>query len=224
MQMNHEIRVKETFRQAIIKAADKGEEVKNMIQTLTQEVLNSEMNATGLTREKVKSLVRDAMEGVIQGAKETREKTDDLTRRAVDGIIEAVRQISGTTKIKTRDYLKQATLGIQTAVHQAGDLIIESVSSALENIMELKLKARITFKCQAGDASRVHLVGSFNHWNPNATPLKKTLKGHWSVTLTLPYGKYEYRYLIDDQWFTDPDTPHVTNEFGSENSVIIVGY
>ena len=32
----------------------------------------------------------------------------------------------------------------------------------------------------------------------------------------------EYRYLIDNQWFTDPNTPHVFNEFGSATSVLLV--
>lgn len=109
------------------------------------------------------------------------------------------------------------------AVKEAGDRVIDSVNGALENIMELKQKSRITFKCQAPEATNVYLVGSFNNWNPNATPMKKTQKGHWSVTLTLPYGTYQYRYLIDNQWFTDPETPQVANEFGSNNSVIVVG-
>ena len=219
----HENRVKDAFREAIIKTVGKGEEIKNKIQEIAQDILKNEISVSGISKEKIKSIARDAMEGVIQGTKEAKVKGEDLTRKAADGIIEAIRQTSGSVKGKTREYLKQASFGMLDAVKEAGDRVIDSVNGALENIMELKQKSRVTFKCQASNAAQVYLVGSFNNWSIDATPMRKTLKGHWSVTITLPYGKYEYRYLIDGFWYTDPDTPRVPNKFGSENSVMVVG-
>ncbi|MDK2897332.1 MAG: hypothetical protein PWP04_1452 [Candidatus Atribacteria bacterium] len=81
---------------------------------------------------------------------------------------------------------------------------------------------RVTFKIDYPEAKSVFVTGSFNGWDTQACPLRKTKKGHWSTTLTLPYGQYEYRYLVDGEWYTDPSAPRVTNEYGSENSVIKV--
>jgi len=223
MDTNQEQKTKEEFRQTVIAAENKGEELKVAVQKLTLDLLSSEVNTSGFSREKMKSFTRMAMEGIIEGVKEAQGKAEDLIQKAVEGFIEAIRNIPNSTKPKTREYLKNAVSGMQSVVYLAGDRIMDSISNTIESIMELKSKARVTFKCTAQNASHVNLVGSFNNWDPQATPLKKTLKGHWSITLTLPYGRYEYRYLIDNQWFTDPNTPHVPNEYGSENSVIIVG-
>lgn len=81
---------------------------------------------------------------------------------------------------------------------------------------------RVTFRLNQPEAQSVYLVGNFNEWNPTLHPLRKTKKGHWSITITLPRGRYEYRYVVDGQWFTDPNTERVPNEFSSENSVIAV--
>ena len=81
---------------------------------------------------------------------------------------------------------------------------------------------RVTFRLDYPEAKSVSIAGSFNEWNPTTHPLRKTKKGYWSITITLPRGRHEYRYLVDDRWFTDPDSEKVPNEFGSHNSVIIV--
>jgi hypothetical protein len=223
MSQNREKWVKEIFRQTVIKAVEKGEEIQDKIQKLTEEIINSEIKNLGLNREKMKILAQNAMEGIIEGTKETREKAEEFNQKAVNGIIAAVRNIPELNKTKTREYIKHAVFGIKATLNNAGDKMMDSLYSALENIFELKQKARVTFKCMAPNASQVYLVGSFNDWNPTVTPLKKTLKGHWSVTLTIPQGSYEYRYLVDNQWFTDPNTPHIFNQFGTENSVLVVG-
>lgn len=79
---------------------------------------------------------------------------------------------------------------------------------------------RVTFRLECPKAGNVSIAGSFNQWN--LEPLRKTKKGYWSITVTLPRGRHEYRYFVDGQWFTDPHTERVPNEFGSENSVIVV--
>ena len=81
---------------------------------------------------------------------------------------------------------------------------------------------RITFHLDCPLAQNVFIAGNFNQWNPNDVPLKKRKKGHWSITLTLPPGRYEYRYIVDGFWMNDPKAEKVPNEWGSENSVIIV--
>lgn len=73
------------------------------------------------------------------------------------------------------------------------------------------------------DAIDVCVAGTFNNWQPQATPLVPLGNGKWSKELTLPAGRYEYRFVVDGQWFTDPKAKEVsTNPFGSENGVLTV--
>lgn len=72
-------------------------------------------------------------------------------------------------------------------------------------------------------ATSVHIVGDFNNWSHDVTPLKKKKDGVFAVTLYLDTGRtYEYRYLIDEtDWVNDPFAEqNVANPFGGENSLL----
>ena len=79
----------------------------------------------------------------------------------------------------------------------------------------------MTFRFNAPNAVDVAIGGSFSNWT--LRPLKRRRDGIWSVTLRLAPGTYEYKFLIDDQWVTDPENPRTApNPFGGDNSVRIV--
>ena len=81
----------------------------------------------------------------------------------------------------------------------------------------------ITFTVLAPEAREVSVVGSFNGWRPNATPLNNTGTGEWAVRLMLRSGQYEYRFAVDGRWSEDPRaSQHVANPFGEFNSVLVV--
>lgn len=71
-------------------------------------------------------------------------------------------------------------------------------------------------------ADHVFLVGDFNGWNRQSTPLRQDRDGVWRVELDLPYGeRFEFRYLVDNHWLTDSHSDGVTtNPYGTQNSVI----
>ena len=82
---------------------------------------------------------------------------------------------------------------------------------------------KVQFELFAPDAEKVCLAGSFNHWDPLKSPLKKNQKGLWKKSLSLPPGRHEYRFLVDDRWENDPSCPaSVDNGFGGQNNVKIV--
>lgn len=83
-------------------------------------------------------------------------------------------------------------------------------------------KKKVAFALTAPEASDVRLVGDFNNWDQSADPLTKEKKGLWRTTLNLSPGTYEYKFLVDGNWWTDPEQDKVWNPFGSENSVITV--
>ena len=84
----------------------------------------------------------------------------------------------------------------------------------------------VRFRIHAPEAHAVYLTGSFNHWNPGGIPLapRPGSAGAWEVTLALPPGNYEYRYIIDGRWVTDPSHQQTRlNDLGVENSLLVVG-
>ncbi len=86
---------------------------------------------------------------------------------------------------------------------------------------EGETKKKVTFKFFEPDARSVYVAGSFNDWDPSATPLKKGSDGTWKGTKTLSPGSYEYRFVVDGDWRDDPTcTDRRTNEFGGENCVV----
>jgi 1,4-alpha-glucan branching enzyme len=72
-------------------------------------------------------------------------------------------------------------------------------------------------------ASQVTLVGDFNQWDTNETPMQKMKNGDFKVTLELACdNEYKFRYLIDNtQWENDWQADEYTpNGFGSDNSIV----
>lgn len=76
----------------------------------------------------------------------------------------------------------------------------------------------------APDAEEVHVAGSFNDWQPAASPLEQATDGTWVVRLPLKRGRYEYMFVVDGKtWVPDP-TASITipDEFGRANAILDV--
>jgi 1,4-alpha-glucan branching enzyme len=96
----------------------------------------------------------------------------------------------------------------------------ESLGSAKAKLKEIKI--HVDFALAAGEAKSVAVAGSFNGWDPKKTPLRE-VGGAWHAQVELSRGRYEYRFVIDGQWVTDPNSREsVPNPFGSVNSVVSV--
>ena len=84
-----------------------------------------------------------------------------------------------------------------------------------------KLERRVDFEYFAPQAQKVGLAGTFNEWDPSEAPLKRDREGRWKVSLSLPPGRYEYRFQVDDSWQNDQRPVEcVPNPFGSWNCVL----
>ena len=80
------------------------------------------------------------------------------------------------------------------------------------------------FKLFAPDANEVYVTGDFNDWNTSELKARKFKDGTWKKSVKLKPGQYEYLFLVDGEWWTDPkNVTSIINQFGTENSVIIVG-
>ncbi len=73
-------------------------------------------------------------------------------------------------------------------------------------------------------ASHAEIIGTFTDWSP--VPMEKIDKtGYWSLSLEIPPGEHRYSYLVEDGGkMADPSVAaREHDDFGGENSVIIVG-
>ncbi len=76
---------------------------------------------------------------------------------------------------------------------------------------------------EVAGARRVSVVGSFNQWNSEATPLRCIGGYKWFIYLPLPVGRYEYRFLVDGQPVEDPKAvAYVPSCHGGRNAVLEV--
>lgn len=71
------------------------------------------------------------------------------------------------------------------------------------------------------DAHRVIVAGEFNNWNEEQLVMKKTDTG-WELPYVLGPGNYQYKFIVDGQWMTDPANPHLASLYGHTNSVLTV--
>jgi len=68
-------------------------------------------------------------------------------------------------------------------------------------------------------ANKVVLSGSFNNWSTNELPMQKTSTG-WQLSYTLAPGTYEYKFVVDGKWITDPANPQSNGGGDTKNSVL----
>jgi hypothetical protein len=82
----------------------------------------------------------------------------------------------------------------------------------------------VRFVIAAPEARSVALVGSFNDWDPAATPLQPAPSGGaWTVEVPLAPGRHEYAFVVDGvRWLADPTAPAAAADFGPPNSVVTV--
>ncbi len=105
------------------------------------------------------------------------------------------------------------------------DEIVQSMSISPnrgKGIGEMKgrIELATNFQLTAPNAKKVLLTGNFNSWDSKGIPMKKDKNGTWTLSLKFAPGKYEYKYIVDGQWWTDPkNTKTVSNSLGSLNSI-----
>lgn len=94
-----------------------------------------------------------------------------------------------------------------------------------KQFLKSKPVCKVTFTVPAEEAEKVAVVGNFNEWNTEATPLKKLKNGSFKGTVDLEAGtSYEFRYIIDGNYVNETEADEFAwNDFaGAENSVLVL--
>ena len=102
------------------------------------------------------------------------------------------------------------------------------VIAAIAGVMVVRTRADIgtvvQFTLPVPAAHQVVVVGDFNHWDTNATPLRRTPGGTWRATVRLKPGAHVYSFVVDgNHWVPDPSAPLAPgSDFGAPNSLMTV--
>jgi hypothetical protein len=72
-------------------------------------------------------------------------------------------------------------------------------------------------------ADRIAVVGDFNQWCQESTPMHQEQDGTWRAIVDLPLGgRYQFRYLVNGIWMTDHHADGcAANRYGSDNSIVL---
>lgn len=99
--------------------------------------------------------------------------------------------------------------------------------SIKKQFLKSRPSCKVTFRISkevAGKADNIYLVGDFNEWDSNATPMKPLKNGDFTTVLELSVEKpeYQFRYLCDDsRWENDWEADdYIPNGIDGDNSVV----
>lgn len=71
------------------------------------------------------------------------------------------------------------------------------------------------------ESKKVVLTGSFNNWNTDELLMEK-VPGGWRTSYALSPGNYEYKFIADGNWITDPANPYTSGTGNRINSTLAV--
>ncbi|MDL2272324.1 isoamylase early set domain-containing protein [Desulfovibrio sp. OttesenSCG-928-I05] len=80
----------------------------------------------------------------------------------------------------------------------------------VKQFLKVRPTCKVKFTLSADDAcgaASVALVGDFNDWNPEATPMRRMKNGNFSAEVELaPEATYKFRYRADDgRWINEAE-------------------
>ena len=116
--------------------------------------------------------------------------------------------------------LWQPMAGFATAMF----IVVMSWQLIPQQSAPVSLQREYRFVLYLPQAGQTQIMGTFTDWSP--MPMHKIgTTGYWTLTLKVPPGEHRYSYLIEDgSKIADPSvTYREQDDFGGENSVIVVG-
>jgi 1,4-alpha-glucan branching enzyme len=79
----------------------------------------------------------------------------------------------------------------------------------------------INFSCVAPSAKTVAIMGDFNDWDPNATPMKRQPDGGWVAQVPLTHGHHTYLFVVDGVPQVDQRAQGITRNARNERVSLI---
>ena len=108
---------------------------------------------------------------------------------------------------------------IQVPERQEGMLSVKKK----EDEKSFKLEIReVTFAIESPGGKEIYVAGDFNDWKINdESKLSRVENGCWEKRVSLPHGRYRYKFVVDGEWMVDSKNQACEmNPFGSFDSVM----
>ncbi|GAB3931835.1 glycogen-binding domain-containing protein [Mucilaginibacter myungsuensis] len=117
-------------------------------------------------------------------------------------------------------YLKDGIYNYRFMVD--GKWVTEGASGNDPRGTSVSLGETVDFKLDGfTKANKVCIAGTFNNWKPDNIFMQKTATG-WAFPYTLAAGNYQYKFIVDGKWMTDPANQRKADMDGETNSFICV--
>jgi hypothetical protein len=110
-------------------------------------------------------------------------------------------------------------------IDKAPRIVTENLEEWVEKLHgPQKVSGGVLFRLDVPQAHEVSVTGEFNNWSREGIPMQRDSKdGLWKAVVDIEPGEYEYRFIVDGVWIRDPNNrDFIRNEFGQENSLLIV--
>ncbi len=162
------------------------------LEQLVSAALHQELPADDRAKARIMSRVREA-------SRTAPRRRDFHLRRGARHSIVGLALAAGVGSVTTLSALlpSPAEAGASVSSVVLGDTVVSTLRDTLRLV-------RLMFVDP--DARRVALVGDFNGWRSEATPLARE-RGtpRWSVTIALRDGQHRYAFVVDGtRWVPDP--------------------
>jgi len=167
---------------------------------------------------------KDTVEKGVEKKGKFAEKTQAVERPSGAKKLPAMKNSAAKVKVTEKPVIAEKP---KTAVNSAALTKPKATPLGIQKkYIESRNICEVTFRLP-GEASlradKVTVVGDFNNWEKEATPLEKQKNGDFTTILELDAGKeYRFRYLIDGQrwendWHADK---YVKSLYDVEDSVV----
>jgi anti-sigma factor RsiW len=127
------------------------------------------------------------------------------------------------TPERTPQLGRRLWLPVAAAVLLVAGLSLSGRDRGAANRLAESPRVPVELELPAAGVRSVAVAGDFNGWD--ATRMLRGEDGVWRIRLSLPPGRYQYVFVVDEEkWMADPRaTTVVDNGYSGTNSVLDVG-
>jgi glycosidase len=137
--------------------------------------------------------------------------------------------VSGPRRVSVKINAARSSLNISAPADFYGfDAFVVATPDGLSRaaVVSVESSAPAVFRYKpSAPVKNVAVAGDFNSWNPASSPLAgPDSGGFYTLSLKIPAGRHNYKFVVDGQWLPDPDNPERASDgFGGHNSAIEIG-
>ncbi|MBF0430645.1 MAG: hypothetical protein HQK83_05165 [Fibrobacteria bacterium] len=143
--MTEQSKITIAVRDAIVKVAEKGENITLNVASITRETVSQAMQKLEPQKEKIEKLVGEVMDGVKAASRESKVKLIEIMDHAIEGISVGAR----TANKQTQEYARKAaetTLGVLKETGETAKEVIKGVQEGVKEVVNKKKNEKLIKK------------------------------------------------------------------------------